>query len=235
MIELKLSIHLPGVLKESEQSIDPEDFILNQGMIALEKFNHSYFVELYNQLPQSTLFYQILSNQEVVAVINTLLGKRENENLYINSMSVRMDPPGKSPYILGWHRDDNSNIPNSNFIQFWAPPIQNLNNDLGGIFVLEGSHLENLSTTDSISEKNKLAAKKPIRTPFETEIIGDYDKSKECYFNFTLGECLFFNKSLMHKSGFNSTKDRMRYALTAFYHDVQNKDWQFMSLDQKNN
>ena len=76
-------------------------------------------MELYNQLPQSTLFYQILSNHAVVAVINTLLGKRENENLYINSMSVRMDPPGKSPYILGWHRDDNSNILNSNFIQFW--------------------------------------------------------------------------------------------------------------------
>ena len=53
-----------------------------------------------------------------------------------------MDTPGINPYLYGWH-DNNSNIKNSNFIQMWMPVISDLTHKIGGLHIIEKSHLLN--------------------------------------------------------------------------------------------
>lgn len=234
MISLSLSKNLPDQIKLANLSSDPENYILNQGMIALDRLDHKFLVELYNQIAQSTAYYQIVSDQSILSSVNCLLGREENSNLYLNSMGVRMDTPNITPFLLGWHRDDNSNIKNSRFIQFWAPVTQSLDTITGGLYIIEGSHSKKIETTDSENEKKKLKNNKPIRTPYNTEIKGNYEKSLERHLTFNLGQVLFFDKSLMHKSPINRNKDKMRYVLIAFYHDLNNERWEFQAINHKN-
>ena len=52
-------------------------------------------------------------------------------------------------------------------------------------------------------------------------------------FNAKIGELIFFNSALMHKSGLNKTKNMIRYVLAAFYHDTTNKEWDFFYKNHK--
>jgi len=72
-----------------------------------------------------------------------------------------------------------------------------------------------------------------LRADYGVKLILHKDKFKEKIITYNLGEVVFFNKWLMYKSGINRTKDKMRYVLGSFYHDIHNPDWKFVSLDHK--
>ena len=37
----------------------------------------------------------------------------------------------------------------------------------------------------------------------------------------------------MHKSGLNLTKNKMRYVIACFFHNITNPNWKFKIMDQK--
>ena len=40
-----------------------------------------------------------------------------------------------------------------------------------------------------------------------------------------VGDFLFFDQHLMHRSGYNSTKDEIRFSLVIMWNDCSRRDW----------
>lgn len=47
-----------------------------------------------------------------------------------------------------------------------------------------------------------------------------------------MGEVLLFNKKLLHRRGIMKKK-KMRYACTAFYHNINEENFSYFKIDQK--
>ena len=103
--------HIPQIIKNKKIT---DEFVLNKGMIMLEKKNHEFLVEIYNSISRSTAFFSLMTNEEFTKKVNQLLKNKSDNNLFINSNTVRMDIPGKNRFMYGWHQDSKSNIKGSN-------------------------------------------------------------------------------------------------------------------------
>ena len=88
-------------------------------------------------------------------------------------------------------------------------------------------------TTHTKVEKEKLKKKEILRAAPNVKILSKWLNLKEKVLYANVGEAIFFNKNLMHKSGINKTKNKLRYVCTSFYHDIYNPNWKFEKLDHK--
>ena len=52
-------------------------------MLNLEKQNHENLVEIYNSLPRSIAFYQVISDDNLIKIVNQLLGNTNKKEIYI--------------------------------------------------------------------------------------------------------------------------------------------------------
>ena len=229
-VSLKKNLNYSVIIKNETKKIN---YYLNEGMILLEKSNHAFLSELYDQVVKSSNYYDIISDKKITKVINSLLGRKKNDNLYINSSSIRMDIPGITPYVYGWHQDNKSNIKDSNFIQVWMPVFSNISKELGGLHILEKSFKHDIITSHSKVEVSKLKKKQILRANYKVKLLNNKLNFKEKVIYCNLGQAVFFNKRLMHKSGINKTYKKMRYVCSNFYHDINNPKWQFRKLDHK--
>ena len=148
----------------------------------------------------------------------------------MNSMSLRMDPPGSKDFSYGWHTDADVNIERSQFVQTWTPLID-IDESLGGLEIIEKSHINEIKTeyTDAIRKavKDGEKFKNPLvyRTPHNTKIISPDTSQKTLTAKF--GDTIFFSNQLMHRSGLNLTEDKVRFVVTCFYHrsDMIDNGW----------
>jgi len=226
-IAISLGKYLPEKYKNFKYSEKEEDFILNSGMIELEKKNHKYLTDIYNQMPSSTFFYDIISDKKISSSINLLLGRDKNSNLYTDNTSMRMDTPGITPWIYGWHTDKSAGIPKSKFIQLWAPFTGRVEKNLGGLNVIKDSHKKKVKTEDDAIVRKLILSGEHARPRLDNKVIGANNKNEEIELFCEWGEGIFFNSNLMHKSGINKSTDRIRYVFTCFYHELYNPEWEF--------
>lgn len=207
-----------------------EDYVVNNMFIELENNNHEHITKIFDSIRLTTSFLNVVNSSEHISYCKKLLEVDESVELFINSMSMRMDPPGTKEFSYGWHTDGDVNIGNSVFIQAWIPLVD-INEELGGLEIIENSHIKEIKTehTDAIKKavKDGNTHTDPIvyRTPHSTKVITPGAKEKTLTANF--GQTVFFSNKLMHRSGLNLTQNKVRLALTAFYHrsDVNNSDW----------
>ena len=73
-IRVALKRKIPSYFNNLRKLKNDDDFILNQGMLKLEKQNHENLVEIYNSLPRSIAFYQVISDDNLIKIVNQLLG-----------------------------------------------------------------------------------------------------------------------------------------------------------------
>lgn len=206
------------------------DNTINKGMINLERINHKYLSEIYDTMSKSVNFINLITNKKVLKLVRYLLNIDGDKNILINSTTIRMDLPGISKFSYGWHKDENTNIPGSNFVQLWAPLFNNVNKTNGALEVALKSHLEDVKTNKISSEKKKLG--KINRSSYsDTKIIND--KFKKKHIDLKVGEVLIFKKNLIHRSGIVKNYKLMRYACTCFYHDINKVDFNYLKIDQK--
>ena len=142
-----------------------------------------------------------------------------------------MDMPNDKEFYYGWHRDNNTNIKGSNFLQLWMPVISNISKQIGGLRVLEKSHKANLKTSETKNEQKLQSQKAPMRTNYDAIVFGK-ENFKERYIALNLGQCIIFKNSLIHKGGLNRS-NKVRYAANAFYHNTYLLDNKFVNLDFK--
>lgn len=235
LYSLKKSLHIlinnsfkKNNIKILHNSNDVEETI-NKGMINLEKKNHKYLSEIYDIMSKSTHFISFITDRKLLNIVKSLLNLSLDKNILINSTTIRMDPPGVSKFTYGWHKDENTNIPGSNFVQLWSPIFSNVDKNTGALEIAVGSHLYKNKTNIETYEKKKLG--KINRSNFyKVKIIND--NYKKIHLKMRMGEVLLFNKKLLHRSGIMK-KNKMRYACTAFYHNINEENFRYLKIDQK--
>ena len=119
MVLDSLKSNAPEFLKKNKKKIKNKLFILNEGLIYLEKKDHKHLTKIYDVIAKTTSFLNLMCDKKIIDTINVLLKRKKNSNLYINSNSIRMDMPHDKKFYYGWHRDNNTNIPGSEFLQLW--------------------------------------------------------------------------------------------------------------------
>lgn len=217
-----------------------EDYVINEMFIELENKNHEYVTKIYDSIRLTSSFLNVVNSPNHISCCKKLLQVNQSVDLFINSMGVRMDPPGVNEFMYGWHTDADVNVGNSEFVQAWIPLVD-IYEDLGGLEIIENSHIKEVKTehTDavrkSVKEDNQARATNsglsyntnPLvtRPPHNTKIL-TLDTNK-IHLTPNFGQTLFFSNKLMHRSGLNLTQNKLRLALTAFYHrsDLNNTDW----------
>ena len=232
MILDSLKFNFPKFVKKNKKKIKNKNFILNDGLIYLEKKDHKHLAKIYDVIAKTTSFLNLICDKKIIRVINFLFGRDKDSNLYINSNSIRMDMPNDKRFYYGWHRDNNTNIKGSNFLQLWMPIISNITPNIGGLRILEGSHLANLKTSETENEKKLQKQKRPMRTNYDAIVYGR-ENFEEKLITLNLGQCVIFKNSLTHKGGLNKST-KVRYAANSFYHDTYLLDNKFVNLDFKN-
>lgn len=207
-----------------------EDYVINKMFIELENKNHKFVTKIFDSIRLTTSFLNVVNSPDHISYCKNLLQVDESVDLFINSMSMRMDPPGSKEFSYGWHTDADVNISNSIFIQAWIPLVD-IYEELGGLEIIENSHTKEIKTehTDtikkSVKDGNTYTDPLVYRTPHNTKVITPGAKEKTLTPNF--GQTIFFSNKLMHRSGLNLTQNKVRLASTAFYHrsDLNDTDW----------
>jgi len=219
MVLKSLNDNAPEFLKKNKKKLKIKNFILHEGMIYLEKKNHKFITKIYDIIANTTSFLNLICDKKIVETINILLKRKKNSNLYVNSNSIRMDMPNDKRFYYGWHRDNNTNIKGSDFLQLWMPVVSNSSPKVGGLKILEKSHLSNLTTSETVNEKKFQKNKLPMRTDYDAIVYGK-EKFQEKHITLNLGQCLIFKNSLMHKGMLNTSAKKVRYAANSFYHNA---------------
>ena len=226
MLQISYKKHL-GVLNSSENFSINE---INRIFIELENQDHSHITKIFDNIRNTDAFYKLVNNESHLNYCKKLLSVQNNSSLFLNSLSLRMDPPNSVKFSYGWHRDTEVNIDRSEFIQAWIPLVD-IDKTLGGLEIIKNSHISEFKTehTDYVKDAIKKGKKKSdpmvYRLPHNTKIITP--DAEELTLTANFGETIFFSNKLMHRSGLNRTNNKVRFAITAFYHrsDVLESDW----------
>lgn len=178
--------------------------------------------EKYDACAQMPQFLRLVSYPRVAEMANLLLGRPENAPLYCFTNRCRIDPPNDERRTYGWHQEVFYTIPYGRFVQTWAPLIYDTTVENGTIEVCVGSHKEGI-TKQKWTEPEGRAAQIVV----EQSVVDRYEQRA---IPMRLGQVMFFDGHLFHRSGRNTSK-RTRYSLVGMYHDVDAKEFRVPSLE----
>tara|TARA_R110001583_G_scaffold194636_2_gene366044 strand:+ start:2886 stop:3701 length:816 start_codon:yes stop_codon:yes gene_type:complete len=200
-----------------------DSFDLDASLEYLEKKDHDLVAEIYDTICMSPSFLRLQFKKEMQLVANQLLGKKEDDPLYVFKNRIRIDPPMDDRRTYGWHQETFYTIPRSNFVQTWAPVIRNTTVENGTIQLAEGSH--------KFNEPMQKWVESPDRA---IQIVCPDEEVSEKYKTFSvemnLGQVVFFSGKTFHKSGTNSSKDH-RFSMISIWHDIANPDFSAPKID----
>ena len=194
---------------------------ISEMLVFLENVDHDYISQFYEFMPMGCNPYvaNLSSSEKVLNCVNALLMKPLDNPLFITSGSSLFAVPNDEKYTANqWHSDVFYSIADSEYIQIWAPLISDIPESLGALHIMPNSHKDpfkgetiNPSRTDSNIHKYVVSGGL-------TEEYGDKVISLK------LGQCLFFDKHLVHRGGDNVSK-QTRFSLVGVYHSVSNDDF----------
>ena len=190
----------------------------SKGIKALEEIDRKYILELYDSLSvQNNPYIGRLSfSSKVLGIVNNLLGKSNQSPLFVTSGSCVFAMPNDQLYTPNrWHTDVFYSIKDSEYIQIWAPLIEDTNTELGALHIMPKSHnipfqgqIKDTSRNDS--NIHRYVGSDDLLNKYEDKVV-----------KLKLGQAVFFDKHLFHRGGDNTT-DRLRLSLVGVYHSMEN-------------
>lgn len=186
---------------------------LHKGMMFLEELDHAYVAEIYDMIAETPEFMRLISHRDTSTYINQILKREQREPLYTFTCRSRIGFPGVDERYLNWHQEVFYTIPESQFVQTWAPLVNDARTDNGTVIICEGSHKEEVAPTTWVGEKNP-------STPYKIndDIIKKYNHK---IVEMKTGQLLIFSRFLIHKSGDHAANE-VRYSLIGMYHNTDN-------------
>ena len=82
MVLDSLKSNAPEFLKKNKKKIKNKLFILNEGLIYLEKKDHKHLTKIYDVIAKTTSFLNLMCDKKIIDTINVLL-KRKKTAIYI--------------------------------------------------------------------------------------------------------------------------------------------------------
>ncbi len=198
------------IISDALHSYELEDFRYAIDELSGSRVGES-LGELYDSVAMTPAFMRIASSIDIADVVNELLGNRVDTPLYMSANRCLMQPPHDDRHCYDWHQEVFYTIPESCAVQTWAPLVRDSTAEDGTIEVLVGSHREGIAHATWTDEDDH--ATQIIVNP---EIVSKYEARQ---IPMRLGQCMFFDSRLVHRSGKN-TSQHTRYSLVGLYHDV---------------
>jgi ectoine hydroxylase-related dioxygenase (phytanoyl-CoA dioxygenase family) len=185
-----------------------------KGMNLLEKVDHSHISRINDILYSIPEVFRLISDPRINKIINQLFfGQLEalNSPLFCNNVAAILAAPHDETYTHSFHKDTFYTIPESNFLQLWAPLIQNSTVELGTLKICPGSHVNDFK--GQVYNKN---ARYIHRFSVSTE---ELEKWHQLDVIMELGDMLIFHPGLIHSGGKN-TSEKTRFSLVATFHEI---------------
>jgi hypothetical protein len=196
----------------------PEDLKQLDGlMLDCFNFDKSIIGEGYDIVSYSSIFLRFLSSEKIEKLTKELLNIEAHNTLYGWTNRVRIDPPSDERRTYGWHQEVFYTIPESRYLQTWCPVIRNTTSLNGTIWIAPGSHKEGIAKQSWIEIEGRAT-----QIIVDQEIINKYPQIQ---LEMKVGDVLFFDGKLSHKSGSNITEDEIRFSLVGMWHDIQTKNF----------
>lgn len=203
---------------------DYDNSIFNNGLIKLEEINHQYIADIYDTISQVPEFLRLITKKETTEYINQLLKRNLKKPLYTFTCRCRIDPPNDDRRKTKWHQEVFYTIPKSNFLQTWAPLVNDADVNNGTLQVCVGSHKEGIAKQSWDMEKGGANPFVIDENVVEKYKIMDVEIKK--------GQFMIFNSRLFHRSG-NNLSNKVRYSLVGMYHDTDNLNFEPPNLTFK--
>ena len=202
----KAELQSPGINASIGEG---EEF--DAGIAALESVDHSFVAQIYDTLSAMPALQRLLLRPELEHAANRLLGRAVDAPCYTFTGRLRIDPPEDDRRTYGWHQEVYYTIPESNFVQVWAPMIRGTTIENGTIEICEGSHAEGIARSSWIEEPGRA-----LQVVVDDAVIAKYPKR---HVEMRLGDVLMFSGRMFHRSGHNSS-EQVRYSLIGMFHDI---------------
>ena len=120
------------------------------------------------------LLFRICGKKNTQSIVNQIIGKNIDNPLYIFTNRCRIDPPQDNRRTYDWHQEVFYTIPESNFIQTWAPLIRKTTKINGTIEVCASSHNEGIANADWVERDDKalqVKVKDSVVKKYEQKVI----------------------------------------------------------------
>lgn len=171
------------------------------------------YSEIISYLSEVARFH---SHPVLRSCINQVLGRNKMAPLFLTNNNAIMTLPQDPDYTYTWHKDTFYTIPQSRYVQIWAPLIQPSSVQNGTLRICPESHLHGHKGQIKLNNV-------PNRHKY---IVGqsEVDKYSQMNVEMKLGSVLIFDQGLIHRSGENNS-GQVRYSLVGVYHDTDFKDF----------
>jgi hypothetical protein len=185
---------------------------LDKVLLLILKFDNKLIGELYDTVSYSSTFLKVVSNSQIEKITKSLLNITKKNTIYSWTHRVRIDPPKDERRTYGWHQEIFYTIPNTKFVQTWCPLIRDASVKNGTIEVCAKSHKGGIAKQSWNETKGKAT-----QIIVDEEIVNQFTKKK---ISMKIGDVLFFDPHLFHRSGHNSTQDEIRFSLVGMWNDT---------------
>lgn len=193
----------------------PKNREFDLGIMALEEVDHSYIADINDFMEMSPELLRLSSLPVLHRVSMQLLGLNSDAPCYVTNCGMVLGMPFDRGHTYGWHKDTYYTLPDSRYIQMWAPLVETSTAELGTLEVCVGSH--------AAAEKEQHAVEGVAnrhRYRVNPEVLGNYPQIQV---EMTVGQVLLFDAGLAHRSGGNRS-DRARFSIVSVYHQVENEN-----------
>lgn len=184
------------------------------GMKFLELNDHKHVANINDILYGMPEVHRLASNPGISEVITKLLYQDLSltyRPLFCQNVTAVLAAPYDDKHTHRWHKDTFYTIPESNFLQIWAPLIEDSTVELGTLKICPGSHKNGYK--GQIFDENEGYIHRYRIT--DDELL-KYEQLDVCL---NLGDLLIFHSGLIHSGGNNISKTT-RFSLVATFHQV---------------
>ena len=184
------------------------------GMQTLEEVDHQFIAHINDCLYGMPEVLRLISTQSLRSIVNQLLGKCEEAPLFCTNNAVVLAAPDDKAHTHGWHKDTFFTLPNSEYIQIWAPLLQDATIEMGTLRVCPGSHKQTWKGQQLVQNTGYIHRYQVTHEELKKYIPFDVEMK--------LGQTLFFHSGLAHSAG-NNISPTTRFSLVGVFHQIENE------------
>jgi hypothetical protein len=193
--------------------------LFHKKLIEFRKKEPKLFGAIYDSLKTSLTLTQLVSDDRIVDNVAKFLNVKPSD-VSISEPMCRLDVPNDKRNVLEWHQERSFFPQNRNGLHSmvcWIPLI-NVTEEMGAIHISPESHMGGLITPKQNEKKSELSTRQ-ISVP--EEYVKKYE---DLIVTVDVGDVVFFNMLLFHRSGVNIS-DKIRFAVQSRFHTATADDF----------
>ena len=193
--------------------------LFHKKLIEFRKEEPKLFGAIYDSLKTSLTLTQLVSDDVIVDNVAKFL-KVEPGDVSISEPMCRLDVPDDKRNALEWHQERSffpQNRDGLHSLVCWIP-LTDVTEEMGAIHISPESHTSGLLVPTQNEKKSELSTRQ-ISVP--EEYVKKYE---DLVVTVHVGDVVFFNMLLFHRSGVNIS-DKIRFSVQSRFHTATADDF----------